>query len=113
MSYDIPADHHSSGPREKSPDAHLCDVIGNRRSTPAFATHPSGLEVASKPIHHAPTEYVDVVCDGFPNPDGPRFIELENESGHSIKYGQWIKRADGQHVLRIPLVKETANEQKP
>lgn len=71
----------------------------SRATTPAFA-------VGGKEIHHAPTDYVDVVMSGFPDHTPPLFIELENESGHSIKYGEWIKRADGQHVLRIPLKKD-------
>lgn len=73
---------------------------------PASPNGPCDCGAETKPIHHAPTDYVDVVCDGFPNPDGPRFIELENESGHSINYGEWIKRNDGHCVLRIPLIKK-------
>lgn len=56
-----------------------------------------------KQKHLPPTAFVDVVMSGFPDHAPPHFIELDNESGHSIEYGEWIKRADGQHVLRIPL----------
>lgn len=53
--------------------------------------------------HKPPVNFVDVVMSGFPDHEPPHFIELENESGHSIQYGEWIKRPDGQVVLRLPL----------
>lgn len=36
-----------------------------------------------------------IVCDGFPSHEGPRFIEVEDETGKSIKAGEWRKREDG------------------
>ena len=47
--------------------------------------------------------YVDVVFDGPPGPESPRFVEVENEQGKSIDFGKWMKRFDGWWVLRIPV----------
>ena len=44
---------------------------------------------------------VDLVFDGFPSPEGPRFIEAELSDGRSVSLGTWLRRADGYHVLRI------------
>lgn len=46
--------------------------------------------------------HIDIVFDGAPGPEGPRFVEVENGRGASIKVGEWIERADGFWVLRIP-----------
>jgi hypothetical protein len=46
--------------------------------------------------------HVDIVFDGPPGPDGPRFIEVEDEAGKSIRYGEWVQRPDGYWALRIP-----------
>ena len=46
-------------------------------------------------------EYVDIVFDGPPGPQPPRFIEVEDSAGNSIKFGEWIERDDGDWVLRI------------
>lgn len=45
---------------------------------------------------------VEVVFDGPPGPDGPRFVEAEVD-GRSICL-EWIQRPDGFHALRIPNV---------
>lgn len=50
---------------------------------------------------------VDIVFDGPPDPEAPRFVEVENDRGRSIQYGEWIKsewidRGDGHWVLRVP-----------
>lgn len=42
------------------------------------------------------------VFDEYPSPNGPRFIELENSEGHSINYGEWRPRFDGNVSLVIP-----------
>lgn len=49
------------------------------------------------------TKYVDVVFDGPPSHESGRFIELENDQGCSIRYGEWVHRADGYWVLRLPV----------
>jgi hypothetical protein len=46
--------------------------------------------------------YFDVVLDGPPGPVSGRFVEVENESGESIRIGEWVERPDGYWVLRIP-----------
>jgi hypothetical protein len=47
--------------------------------------------------------YIDVVFDGPPAPEGPRFVEVENEDGRSIDFGEWIRRPDGYWALRFPF----------
>ena len=51
--------------------------------------------------------YVDIVFDGPPSHKAGRFVEVENEHGASIKFGEWVRRDDGLWALRIP---ETAAE---
>jgi hypothetical protein len=46
-------------------------------------------------------ETIDIVFDGPPGPDGPRFVEVERD-GASISFGEWVKRDDGFWALRIP-----------
>jgi hypothetical protein len=36
--------------------------------------------------------YIDIVFDGPPGPDAPRFVEIEDDQRRSIQYGQWIQR---------------------
>jgi hypothetical protein len=45
--------------------------------------------------------HIDIVFDGPPGPEGPRFVEVEDEQGRSIKIGEWVQRDDGYWVLRI------------
>lgn len=45
---------------------------------------------------------IDIVFDGPPDRDGPRFIEVEDETGQSIEIGEWIERGNGLWALRIP-----------
>ncbi len=45
---------------------------------------------------------IDIVFDGPPGPESGRFVEVEDESGASINFGEWIERDDGFWVLRIP-----------
>lgn len=50
--------------------------------------------------------FVDVVFDSLPGPDGCHFVELEDENGCGISFGEWVER--GQRgvasfwALRIP-----------
>ena len=46
-------------------------------------------------------DHVDIVFDGPPGPESGRFIEAEDADGKSIKFGEWIERADGRWALRI------------
>jgi len=47
-------------------------------------------------------KYLDIVFDG---PTGGnefgRFVEVEDDKGKSINFGEWIKRTDGHWALRI------------
>jgi len=54
-------------------------------------------------------KHVDIVFDGPPGPEGNRFIEVEDASGRSIAFGEWIERQDRRWVLRITA----ADFQKP
>jgi hypothetical protein len=47
--------------------------------------------------------YVDFVFDKLPDHVPPTFIEVENEDGASINFGNWLVRDDGYAVLRIPV----------
>jgi hypothetical protein len=44
---------------------------------------------------------INIVFDGPPGPDSGRFVEVEDERGHSIRFGEWIERADGLWALRF------------
>jgi hypothetical protein len=48
-----------------------------------------------------PDRYVDIVFDGPPGPEAPRFIEVEDSKGQSVSVGEWFQREDGYWVLRI------------
>jgi hypothetical protein len=58
------------------------------------------------------TSYVDIVFAGPPGPEPPRYVEIEDEYGRSMRYGQWVEREDEVWVLRIPSVRES-NAQPP
>lgn len=45
--------------------------------------------------------HIDIVFDGPPGHEAPRFVEVENEKGKSISVGDWISRGDGTWALRI------------
>lgn len=47
------------------------------------------------------TAAINVVFDGPPGPEGPRFIEVEADDGCSIRVGEWQERPDGNWALRI------------
>jgi hypothetical protein len=44
---------------------------------------------------------IDVVFDGFPSPDGPKFIEVETD-GKSVIFGEWKDLRDGYKALSFP-----------
>ena len=48
------------------------------------------------------TNYVDIVFDGPPEADAGQFVEVEDATGASVKFGEWVEREDGYWVLRIP-----------
>ena len=47
--------------------------------------------------------YVDVVFDGPPGPESGRFVEVEDATGKSISFGEWVERDDGFWALRIAV----------
>jgi len=47
------------------------------------------------------TGFVDVVFDGPPSHESGRFVEVENDKGASIRFGEWVHRPDGFWALRI------------
>lgn len=44
---------------------------------------------------------IDIVFDGPPGPEGPRFVEVEDGTGKSICLGEWVHREDGYWALRF------------
>lgn len=60
------------------------------------------LETAlAQPEAREPRGYIDVVFDGPPGPESGRFVEVEDATGKSIRFGEWVERADGYWVLRF------------
>ncbi len=60
------------------------------------------------PIHAvAAVHTVDLVFDGPPGPEGPRFIEAERKDGTSISVGQWIESpgTNGWWRLRLTVAR--------
>jgi hypothetical protein len=47
------------------------------------------------------TQHIDIVFDGPPGPEAGRFVEVEDDAGKSIKFGEWVERPDGYWVLRL------------
>jgi hypothetical protein len=46
-------------------------------------------------------EFIDIVFDGPPEHASGRFVEVEDSNGRSIRFGSWVKRADGYWALRF------------
>ena len=44
---------------------------------------------------------INIVFDGPPGREGPRFVEVEDDTGHSIRVGEWVPLGDGHWALRI------------
>lgn len=49
-------------------------------------------------------EGLRIVFDGMPGPEGPRFVEVEDATGHSVNAGDWRTRPDGlcELVIKTP-----------
>jgi hypothetical protein len=58
-------------------------------------------------------EYIDIVFDGPPSPEGARFVEVEDSRGKSIDFGEWVQRPDGYWALRIRIDSLRTNLPKP
>lgn len=51
-------------------------------------------------------DYVNIVFDGPPSHDAPRFIEVETLEGASIRLGEWVRMPEDrapEWALRIPI----------
>jgi hypothetical protein len=46
-------------------------------------------------------KHIDIVFDGPPSAESGRFVEVEDNTGASIKLGEWVQRDDGYWALRI------------
>ena len=44
-------------------------------------------------------DYIDIVFDGPPSPEGARFVEVEDSRGRSVNFGEWVQRPDGYWAL--------------
>ena len=49
---------------------------------------------------HIPSR-IHILFDGPPGADAGRFVEVEDDAGHSINAGEWVDRGDGQWALAI------------
>ena len=47
------------------------------------------------------TQHIDIVFDGPPGPTAGRFVEVEDDTGKSISFGEWVERPDGYWALRL------------
>lgn len=44
---------------------------------------------------------INVIFDGPPAAETGRFVEVEDDTGHSLSIGEWQRRDDGLWALRI------------
>ncbi len=58
-------------------------------------------ELQAEEAQPAPSKTIDIVFDGPPGQQAPRFVEVENAAGASVSVGEWVHRDDGYWVLRI------------
>lgn len=62
-----------------------------------------------KPVHSA----LNFVCTALPGPGNECvFVELENDSGESLGYGEWLNRDDGLVELHIAVPQPIYDEAK-
>lgn len=57
-------------------------------------------------------EFIDIVFDGPPGPVSGRFVEVEDETGKSVRIGLWLQTEDTYWRLRIIPEMLTKNWQK-
>jgi hypothetical protein len=46
-------------------------------------------------------DFIDIVFDVPPGHETGLFVEIEDQEGRGIRFGEWHKRDDGYWVLRI------------
>ncbi len=96
------------GFKAKLRDLLNCASMENGSDTPDFILArylAECLEVFDRAVSARTAELksVDIVFDGPPGPEGPRFIEVENMEGKSIRVGGWVERDDGHWALRLTV----------
>jgi hypothetical protein len=89
-------------PNETAQDfEHFLSYMGYSTQSPGELKRLREAYFAGADVTDDKTKYVDIVFDGSPGPEAPRFVEVENSTGASIRFGEWLKRPDGYWVLRI------------
>ena len=58
------------------------------------------------------SEHIDIVFDGPPSHESGRFVEVEDQTGKSIRFGDWVERDDGYWVLRFPDLRAELEERR-
>lgn len=48
-------------------------------------------------------QFVDIVFDGPPGPEAGRFIDVEDDRGHSVDVGVWVQLGADRWALRLPV----------
>jgi hypothetical protein len=48
------------------------------------------------------TEFVNICFDRGPGPWPQQLIDVEDDQGRSVNYGDWLEREDGTWALRVP-----------
>lgn len=62
----------------------------------------------------APAEgFIDIVFDAPPGKTSGRFIEVEDDKGFSIRFGEWVHRPDGYWALRFAASSTTPPAAEP
>ena len=56
--------------------------------------------------------FIDIVFDRPPGPEAPRLLEVEDDHGRSISYGEWVERDDGHWALRIPQTRLVPHDRR-
>jgi hypothetical protein len=57
-----------------------------------------------KRVARSGTREIRILFTGPPGPVMPQFVEVEDEAGRSVNFGEWHRREDGSYwELRIPV----------
>ena len=78
----------------------VIDVAAHAATATFAQAEVETIRAARRARAMTPTE-VDVVFDGPPGPQGPRFIETEDMRRNGVSIGTWVERDDGHWALRI------------
>ena len=87
--------------KPKFPPGRMINEGEVRRSKVESKSTPPPPPIGQKPKGGVTDRYIDIVFIGPPEVDNG-LVECEDETGASIKFGEWLKRKDGYWVLRIP-----------